>query len=129
LRIKMAGLAALALLGTFSWSSRTMAVEQDDFKLQTAQNLANLCGVLQYDPLYDEGRQFCYGYIAGAGQFYLSMLHGGAVQPIACPKTEPSRDEMATIFVAWLTTHPQHTTEAPLDALMRAAAGAWPCGK
>ena len=73
--------AALALV------SRVLAVEVDNFNLETTQDLVALCSVRSDDPLYAEALQFCYGYMAGVAQLHRALVHDNLLEPVACQST------------------------------------------
>jgi Rap1a immunity proteins len=79
------------------------------------------------DALYAEAKQFCYGFLAGVAQFHRSMVNGDGIKPIACPKQEVTRAQLATVFLDWAKANPQSNDELPAQSLSRAAAAKWPC--
>ena len=115
------GLAGPALAGA------ARAQELEDFKARDTGSLARLCATAESSPLYAEARQYCYGFISGAGAMYRVALAAGDTHPIACPKSEPTVEQIRQTFVAWAAQHPEAAPEAAIDGLFRAAAAAWPC--
>ena len=104
-----------------------MAVEPSNFNASTTRDLVALCSDEPGDPLYAEAKQFCYGFLAGVAQFHRSMVHGAAIEPIACPKQEVSRGQLVGVFLAWAKANPQAMDQLPVESLKQAAVAKWPC--
>jgi hypothetical protein len=72
-------------------------------------------------------RNLCYGFIQGAGQFYMELRRAEQIEPIACADPVPKMDEIREAIVVWIDAHPEHGSERAVDGMMRAAAATWPC--
>jgi hypothetical protein len=72
-------------------------------------------------------RNLCYGFIQGAGQFYVELRRAEEIDPVACAEPAPKMDEIRNAIVVWVDAHPEHAGERAIDGLMRAAAATWPC--
>jgi hypothetical protein len=105
------------------------AVTTEDFKVNQAQNLLNLCSADESDPLHDEAMMFCFGYFAGAMHFHRGLTATGEIKPMACPQGTVTRVEAAKNFVTWAKANPQHMGEPAIDSAVRSAVAAWPCPK
>jgi hypothetical protein len=123
------GLGLLALV--VAPASITAATTEKDFALNTTQDLVDLCGAKPDDPMHDQARELCLGYIAGVAHMHRFLvaekkLRGG---PIACPERTVSRDVFAQEFVVWANAHTQYMGDPPVQAMARAAAEKYPCSK
>ncbi len=107
------------------------ATTQDDFTLNTTRDLVDLCSAAPDDPLGNQAKELCLGYIAGAAHLHRFLvankkLVGG---PVACPTQSVSRDAFAEEFVAWANAHTQYMSDPPIDTIARAASDKYPCPK
>lgn len=114
-------------LATAAAGTTAGAQEIEDFRVRDTGSLAQLCGTAETSALYAEARQFCYGYIAGAATVYREMVAAGAMQRAACPKTEPTVEEMRAAFTGWVGRNPSARAEDAGDGLLRAISAAYPC--
>lgn len=105
------------------------AVTMEDFKVNQAQNLLNLCSADESDPLHAEAMMFCLGYFAGAMHFHRGLTATGEIKPLACPQGTVTRVEAAKNFVTWAKANPQYMEEPAIDSAVRSAVSAWPCPK
>ncbi|WGF89336.1 Rap1a/Tai family immunity protein [Marinivivus vitaminiproducens] len=96
------------------------------FDIETTGDLAEICAPTTTDG-ESEAATFCYGYIVGAGQLYAEVIRAKSIEPIACPATVPTLDEIRTNFLTWSEANPQFAGERAIDGLMRSAAATWPC--
>ena len=118
---------AAALGSVCVLASPVIAAEPSNFNATTTDDLVALCSAAPGDALYAEAQQFCYGFLAGVAQFHRSVAHGDGIRPIACPKQEVTRAQLATVFLDWAKANPQSNDEPPVQSLSRAAAAKWPC--
>jgi hypothetical protein len=125
-RWRIAVVVALGLAGP-TLTGAAQAQQLEDFKAQDTGALARLCGTAESSPLYAEARQYCYGFISGAGAMYRVAAAAGDMRRIACPKSEPTVEQIRQMFVGWAGQHPEAASEAAIDGLFRAAAATWPC--
>lgn len=117
---------ALALaLGAFSANAGTFNVE--DFVLDSTQDLVDVCGAPASDPLYQEAKIFCIGYIAAAIDYHDEIAKAPDLGPVACAETEVTRNDVIGVFLEWSAKNPQHMKAPPVESLLRAAAEKWPC--
>lgn len=104
------------------------AVSEEDFKVNTTQNLINLLTVSPDDPLYDEAINFSQGYMLGAYHYYEASISGPKGFKLLClPATPPCRDEVIKMFVDWVNKHPQYMKEPPVETEFRFLVEIWPC--
>ena len=102
-------------------------LDQADFELKTASDLAEVCNAPPDDPLVEKAVYFCLGFVTGLAHYHTAISEAEDIDPITCPQKDPSRVELALTFLRWYEKNPQYKEIAPEDAVMRAAAEKWPC--
>lgn len=107
------------------------ATTESDFAVNKTHDLVALCSAAPDDPLANQAKELCLGYVTGVAQLHRYLvankrLLGG---PVACPAQSVSRDAFADEFVAWANAHPQYMNDPPIDTIARAAADKYPCPK
>ena len=102
-------------------------LDQADFELKTASDLAEVCNAPPDDPLVEKAVYFCLGFVTGLAHYHTAISMAEDIDPITCPSQDPSRVELALTFLRWYEQNPQFKDIAPEDAVMRAAAEKWPC--
>ena len=96
----------------------------------TTQDLVELCSVSAGDRRYDAAMAFCLGYIDAAMDYHAALTAGPKYDPIACPKTTVTREEVVVVLKEWSKRNPQHlNSEAPVVGVMRASTEKWPCAE
>lgn len=99
----------------------------DDFEVETAQDLADICTLDQSHSSYWGAQAFCYGYFQGGADFHQAMSSVPQFQPIACPTDEATVRGAVDAFVAYARAHPESLSERPMDVVFRAVGDRWPC--
>jgi Rap1a immunity proteins len=102
-------------------------LDQADFELNTASDLAEVCNAPPDDPLVEKAVYFCLGFVTGLAHYHTAISQAEDIDPITCPQKDPSRVELALTFLKWYEKNPQYKEIAPEDAVLRAAAERWPC--
>jgi Rap1a immunity proteins len=127
--MRIGSLAAALLLSVCSWQAVAQNVgvtDLEDFNLNSAQDLADLCDAKPGDELYAEAKQFCYGFLSGVVHFHDALAAGPRFGRIVCPEGKVTRDDGVAMFVAWATAHPDEaSTTNPAEALVKAAVDKW----
>lgn len=123
------GLGVIAM--AFAPWTATAATSEQDFALNTTHDLVDLCSATPDDPMHDQAKELCLGYIAGAANLHRFLvaekkLAGG---PLACPEGTVSREVFAQQFVAWANAHTQYMNDLPAATMARAAGEKYPCTK
>jgi Rap1a immunity proteins len=103
------------------------AFTPEEFRLDRAQELLDICTVSTSHPDYMEAYGFCVGYFTGAMHYHRALAKGPEQKAIVCPDHTVTRAEAISVFVAWARANPQYLTEEPMEAVMRAAVAKWPC--
>ncbi|MEW6036647.1 MAG: Rap1a/Tai family immunity protein [Pseudomonadota bacterium] len=126
MNIKMIAVGAILAAGI--WGAPAGAVTVEDFVIDNVKDLTDLCAVPPSDAAHVAALQFCYGYLQGAYDYYRAERKGPDAAHFVClPKPEPSREEVARLFLAWLKAHPGHEGEDAVEVLFRFGAEKWPC--
>jgi hypothetical protein len=102
-------------------------LDQADFELKTASDLAEVCNAPSDDPLVEKAVYFCLGFVTGLAHYHAAISQASDIDPITCPQKDPTRVELALTFLRWYEKNPQYKDIPPEDAVMRAAAEKWPC--
>ncbi|HVI92029.1 MAG TPA: Rap1a/Tai family immunity protein [Dongiaceae bacterium] len=104
------------------------AVTIDDFRVETAAQLADLCRAVPRDNDTLAAAQFCQGFMTGAYHYHVASQAGPAGKQVVCFQgEEPSRGKAAAEFVNWLDTHPQYASENAVEAQLKWMTDTWPC--
>ena len=120
---------ALASSGVLAQGSEKIAgLTIEDFQLDSAQELLEICTLESAHPDHQTALGFCYGFISGGGHFHRALSDGPDFDPIACPPQEVTHEEVVKVFAAYSRDNPQYMEEPPMEVLFRAAVAEWPCG-
>ena len=118
---------AIALAAVVA-STQILAASQDSHEVNTTGDFVALCDVSTDDPLYHASMAFCLGYVDAVMDYHAALTAGPKYDPIACPDTEVTREEVVGVVLEWSRSNAQHlNSEAPVHGVMRAAAEKWPC--
>ena len=122
-RMRVAAMAAIAGF----WSTSAFAVTEQDFTLQTAQDLVDVCSVDTGNPMYVASIHFCHGFVTGTSHYHRALASGPRINPLFCPpEPRPTRDQAIAMFLTWASGQ-DLTNETAVDGLMRFAIERWPC--
>jgi len=102
------------------------ATANEQYRLQTAADLALVCSTPASDRNHVAAVAFCHGVLAGAWG-YFSSTTPAADRFVCPPATTTTRAQVASGFVAWIKARPQYNNDGAIDALFRFAAEAYPC--
>jgi len=118
----------LVALTAATASTLALAAVPQDQKVITTEDLIELCSVSADDPAYPAAMGFCLGYIDAAMDYHAALTAGPKYDPIACPETAVTREEVVVVLMDWSKRNTQHLkSEAPVVGVMRASAEKWPC--
>ena len=100
-----------------------------DFEGETVGSIVKLCTASEDTDVGKYAIGFCYGWIEGLDQFYDALLADERfdVQPVACPVSEPSREETRDAFVRWAKADPARMNMPALEGMIRAVKDTYPC--
>jgi len=99
----------------------------NDFQVETAQDLFDICTLDQSDPSYWAAQAFCYGYFQGGADFHQAMAPVPQFQPVACPGPNATVRDAVQVFVEYARAHPEDLSAPPMDVVFRAVGERWPC--
>lgn len=118
----------LAVASLWLWPSPGAAVQREDFLIENAQDVVDVCSVPETDPMYAASIAFCHGYLVGAYQYHVAIFGQGKSRPVVCfPEPAPTRTQAIDQFLAWLKANPSHLTDEAPDAITRFLVETWPC--
>lgn len=116
---------ALFLMPGFAFAG---AVSQQDFQVDTTEQLLNLCSATPDDPFYTHAMNFCHGYLVGAYDYYEAAHAIGKGPKMVCfPDPPPSRNDAINMFVEWAKAHPQYWQKKPVNTEFRFLTEKYPC--
>ena len=118
----------LVLLGAFLIPGWVSAVEEQDFVVDTTNDLIELCTASKTDPLHKEAVNFCLGFLVGAYHYHVAEHSGPEGKRLACPPDPPPpRAEVASMFVDWAKNHPEYMNEEAVETWFRFLIETYPC--
>ena len=118
----------MIIMAAFAASGEALAVTPQDQHVSTTADLIELCSASPGDPNYQAAMGFCFGYIDAAMDYHAALTEGPRYEPIACPQTAVTREEVVVVLLEWSRRNAQHLeAERPVTGVMRAAAEKWPC--
>ena len=104
------------------------AVSEEDFVVDTTENLLNLCTASPDDPLYHQAINFCHGFLVGAYHYHVAESNGPKGVKLVClPEQPPSRNEAVDMFVQWTKARPHHWKDEAVETEFRFLIEKWPC--
>lgn len=116
------------LLATIVASTQLPAEAAKIKQIDTTGEFVALCSVNADDPVYNAAMSFCLGYIDAVMDYHQALTAGDKYQPIACPDTEITRQQVVATLLEWSKNNAQYLeSETPVHGVMRAAADKWPC--
>ncbi len=119
----IAGAAMLVLLGAGPAAAQSI----DDFELNAAADLLDVCAPAEGSRETDVALAFCYGYIVGGADLYARLVQAKAIEPWACAEPIPQLTEIRSAFVDWARSHDSALRGDPADAFWEAMTAAYPC--
>lgn len=121
----MRGLFVWAVVAVLAAPATVLAVDKEDFHVDDAQDLVDVCTTPQTDPLYEAAMGFCHGYCVGAWQYY----EASGRKFVCVPEKEPTRVEVIDSFIDWAGRHPQYMQEGAVQTLFKYLASTYACTK
>ena len=118
-------LVLITLLVTPGWAG---AVTENDFALDTTEDLIKLCTAPSSDPYQKEAVSFCLGFLVGAYHYHVAEFTGPAGSPMVCPPDPPPpRSKVAKLFLDWVKKHPEYMNDEPVETWFRFLIETYPC--
>ncbi len=101
----------------------------DDYKLDSAKDLYDVCTVPPSHKDHAVAKAFCVGYFEGGIHLHDVLAEADDFPNIACAPDTTTRAEVVEVFVEYAKANPQYYAERPMDAVFRALVNKWPCSK
>ncbi len=125
----LAAAVALATTGVFAQSSNKFrSLSVDDFQLNSAKELLEICTLESAHPDFQTAIGFCYGFISGGGHFHDALSTGPEFDRMVCTPKGVTHDQVVKVFTTYTEDNPKFLEEPAMDVLFRAAVAEWPCG-
>lgn len=105
-------------------------VTEQDFTLDTTEDLIDLCSVDPQDPQAVAAIHMCHGYVLGLMHFHTVI--GRALEGhVYCmdDAERPTRDQAIALLVTWSSANPQHNSLEAVDGVLQWAIETYPCSK
>jgi hypothetical protein len=103
------------------------AVDEEDFKADTTEDLVQLCTASEDDPKKEEAVHFCHGYLVGAYDYHMAESSGPEVERLVCVPESVTQNQAVGLFVRWANAHPEYKNELPVETFFRFMITSWPC--
>ncbi len=111
-------------------ATQILAESPKDSAVSTTGDFIVFCDVSKDDPTYEAAMGFCLGYIDAVMDYHAALTAGPKFDPIACPETKVSREEVVKVLMDWSKRNEPHLqSETPVHGIMRAASEKWPCSQ
>jgi hypothetical protein len=121
----MKRLSALAFVLASLSASTAWTAQPLTLRVNTASDLAELCGANPKDTAADAKINYCHGFAQGAVD--VELRRAGDKKPFCFPSPSPSRSATLTEFVNWVRAMPDHRSLNALDGLFRFLGERFPC--
>jgi hypothetical protein len=119
-----------AALATLLVPAAAGAVEQRDFEVKNAGQLANLCAAKPRERDGVAGLNFCHGFTQAAVDMKLTQERtSNQPRSICFPNPVPKRSATLDEFVTWARAQPDRLKAPPSDAFLRFMGERFPCPK
>ncbi|MEA3278780.1 MAG: Rap1a/Tai family immunity protein [Pseudomonadota bacterium] len=132
MKIKSTLPAALgaAFLASIVAQQAVGAVGEEDFALETTEDLYQICSATADDPNYIHAAYECRGFIEGAVQYHDAVSDKKHLKRLICYPESATIGDGKKAFVAWAKKHSgdkEAMGELPVVGLVRALADKYPC--
>lgn len=102
-------------------------VEADDFVIENAADLVDVCSVETDSDLYAQAIHMCHGFASGVAQYALLLFEQSGAPYFCLPEPRPTRSEAIDEFVTWMGTHEEFLDDPAPEALARFLEARFPC--
>ncbi len=125
------GLLALAAVlmapGLIAETRTSEGYTLEDYRLHTAEDLADICRIDESHADHAIAVAFCHGFFEGAMHYDEGIEGTPMYVDIVCSPEGTTRNQAVLEFVAFIEANPQYGSEAPIDAVFRGLSAKWPC--
>lgn len=105
-------------------------VTEQDFTLDTTEDLIDLCGVDPQDPHAVAAIHMCHGYVLGLMHFHIVIGRALEGHAFCMDDAErPTRDQAIALLVQWSRANPQHNSLEAVDGVLQWATETYPCSE
>lgn len=129
-------LASILALGfgtlALGLTQTSQAVEQEDFRFKSTEDLYQLCDTAPTSENYVPSIYACRGFLAGAVQYHDAVTDRKNLKRLICYGPEATLETGRQAFVQWAKAHADDAElmgEPPVIGLVRALADKYPCGE
>lgn len=102
-------------------------VTEDDFVIESAEDLVDLCGADPSEADYGAAIHFCHGYVSGSYHYYRADALANPAKEFVCPTETTTRSGAIQGFVEWARTRPDLLGAPAIDVLYRYLGESYPC--
>ncbi len=117
--------AALLMAAPLAVPPAAHAAGAISIRVETAGDLAELCGVNPKDSAADAKINFCHGFAQGV--LDVERKYAGDKKKFCFPSKPPTRTETMGEFTNWVRALPAHKTLGPVDGLFQFLGERFPC--
>ncbi|MGD8956542.1 MAG: Rap1a/Tai family immunity protein [Chromatiaceae bacterium] len=111
-------------------AGQAAALDPKGYQVIHTSQLVEICSLDEADPLYNEAMGYCLGYVDAALHYHAALTVGSRSDPIACPPSTITREEVVIVLLDWAKDNAQQIhSETPVHGVMRAVAEKWPCSE
>ncbi|MEE4161636.1 MAG: Rap1a/Tai family immunity protein [Woeseiaceae bacterium] len=110
-----------------STTASRAAFDPDDFVIDSAADLVDLCSAAPDHELYVPAIHMCHGFVSGVAQYAL-LLFGESGGAFFClPDPAPTRNAAIEDFIGWMSENSQLSSAPAPEALVRFMTVRFPC--
>jgi len=99
----------------------------EDFSLDTAADLVDICTLEKSHPDHVAAMAFCYGFFEGGTHYDDALSTSPSYRKLVCDPEGTTRTKAVEVFVEYVRANPQYGSKAPIDTIFRALVAKWPC--
>ncbi len=123
-------IATTVVATSIVFSTAHAAVTEENFRIDTTNDLIALCSVDASDPNAVAAIHMCHGYVMGLVHFHILMDRALEGEVYCLDEAErPSRDEAIAMLVTWSRSHPEHDSKDAANGVVHWAADTYPCSE
>jgi hypothetical protein len=117
------GLAVASAAAAPAWAE----LEPEDFVIDSAQDLVDLCSVPAGNELHLQAIHMCHGFATGVTQYALLWSQENGAALFCVPEPRPTRNEVIADWISWMGAHPQYLGDPAPEAVVRFLVESFPC--
>lgn len=126
----MKKLLPMFVLAAFCGTASAQGVQEEDFYVQDAQDLVDLCEAPGTSEHAIAAVHFCHGYLVGAFQYYNESIKALGFAPFFClPDPPPTRNDAIAGLMSWIKADPARGQMQAIDATFQYLGESYPCSE